>query len=351
MKKAIVAMSGGVDSSVSAFLCVEKGFKCMGATMKLYNGYGNYESTCCTTSDIEDAKAVCDRLGISHNVYNFTEDFDEKVIKNFIDAYENGATPNPCIECNRHLKFKKLFDKMKELKHDYVVTGHYARIEKTGDRYLLKKAIDSSKDQSYVLYSMTQDQLAHTLFPLGEYEKTYARDIAEKNGFINARKHDSQDICFVPDGDYASFIEKYNNKTYPSGNFIDKSGKILGEHKGIIRYTIGQRKGLGLSLPAPMYVCCKDVAKNQVVLCSNEELFSSSLDATDFNWIAYDNPPHIIKAKARIRYNQVEEPATIFVTGENTAHIEFDSPQRAIAKGQAVVVYDGDTVLGGGTIM
>lgn len=350
MTKAIIAMSGGVDSSVSAFLCTEKGYECIGATMKLHNEYEE-DSTCCSLSDIEDAKSICDRLGIPHYVYNFTEDFDEKVIKKFIDAYESGATPNPCIECNRHLKFEKLFNKMKELGYDYVVTGHYARIEKSGDRYLLKKAVDPTKDQSYVLYSMTQEQLAHTLFPLGEYEKSYARDIAEQNGFINARKHDSQDICFVPDGDYASFIERYSNKTYPCGKFIDKTGRVLGEHKGIIRYTIGQRKGLGLSLPAPMYVCNKDVDKNQVVLCSNEELFSSSLDACDFNWIAYDNPPESLKAKARIRYNQIEEPATIYVTGEDTVHIEFDSPQRAIAKGQAVVVYDGDIVVGGGTII
>lgn len=350
MKKAIIAMSGGVDSSVSAKLCIDSGYECVGATMKLHNGFEEEENSCCTTSDIEDAKAICHRLGIEHYVFDFSEDFDEKVIKKFINAYEIGATPNPCIECNRYLKFEKLFEKMRSLGYDYVVTGHYARIEKSGDRFLLKKAVDHTKDQSYVLYSLTQEQLAHTLFPLGEFEKSYAREIAEENGFINARKKDSQDICFVPDGDYAAFIESYANKKYPCGDFVDKNGNVLGEHKGIIRYTIGQRKGLGLSLPAPMYVCDKDVCKNQVVLCSNDELFSKSLDADGFNWIAFDNPPEVIRAKARIRYNQVEEPATIFVTGKDTAHIEFDSPQRAIAKGQAVVIYDGDVVLGGGTI-
>ena len=347
MKKAIIAMSGGVDSSVAAQLMVDRGYECMGATMKLYSG--EEESSCCTTADIEDARAVCDTLGIPYHVYNFTDDFDKKVIKKFIDAYEKGATPNPCIDCNRYLKFERLFDKMHELGYDYVVTGHYARIEKVGDRYLLKKAVDHTKDQSYVLYSLTQKQLSHAIFPLGEYEKSYAREIAEKSGFINANKQDSQDICFVPDGDYAEFIERYMNKTYPDGDFVDKSGKVLGKHKGIIRYTIGQRKGLGLSLPAPMYVCDKDIEKNCVVLCSNEELFSKSLDAVDFNWIAFENPPAELRAKARIRYNQVEEPATIYVTGENTVHIEFDKPQRAIAKGQAVVVYDGEVVLGGGT--
>lgn len=350
MKKAIIAMSGGVDSSVSAKICIEKGYECIGATMKLYNGFENEDSTCCSTSDIEDAKKVCEKLGIEHFIYNFIEDFDEKVIKKFINAYEIGATPNPCIDCNRHLKFEKLFAKMKELGYDYVVTGHYARIEKSKDRFLLKKAVDETKDQSYVLYQMTQNQLAHTLFPLGEFEKSYAREIAEENGFINARKKDSQDICFVPDGDYAAFIEKYADKKYPFGEFVDKNGKVLGEHKGIIRYTIGQRKGLGLSLPAPMYVCDKDIEKNRVVLCSNDELFSNSLDADGFNWIAFDSPPEKIRAKARIRYNQKEEPATIFVTGKDTVHIEFVSPQRAIAKGQAVVVYDGDIVIGGGTI-
>lgn len=349
MKKAIIAMSGGVDSSVSAYLCTQRGYECIGATMKLHSEYEE-DSTCCSLSDIEDARQVAEKLGMPHYVFNFTEDFDKKVIQKFINAYEIGATPNPCIDCNRYLKFEKLFHKMKELGYDYVVTGHYARIEKSGDRFLLKKAVDTTKDQSYVLYSLTQEQLSHTLFPLGEFEKSQIRKIAEENGFINANKKDSQDICFVPDGDYAGFIQRYSNKTYPFGAFVDKNGQVLGEHKGIIRYTIGQRKGLGLSLPAPMYVCQKDVENNKVVLCSNDELFSNSLDADNFNWIAFENPPETILAKARIRYNQTEEPARIFVTGKDTVHIEFDSPQRAIAKGQAVVVYDNDTVLGGGTI-
>ena len=354
MKKAIIAMSGGVDSSVAAYLCVKKGYECIGATMKLFDNADigkKQEKTCCSLEDVEDARSVASKLGMPYYVFNFTDEFDEKVIKKFIHAYEIGATPNPCIDCNRYLKFEKLFTRMKELDFDYVVTGHYARIENDGNRFLLKKGIDSSKDQSYVLYSMTQEQLAHTLFPLGEYTKTHIREIAGENDFINARKHDSQDICFVPDGDYASFIEQYSQKQYPDGGFVDKNGKQLGTHKGIIRYTIGQRKGLGLSLPEPMYVCSKNIEKNEVVLCRNEELFSSQLDADDFNWIAFDNPPESINAKARIRYNQHEEPAKITVTGDKSVHIEFDKPQRAIAKGQAVVVYDGDTVLGGGTIL
>lgn len=351
MKKAIIAMSGGVDSAVSAYLCKQQGYECIGATMKLFDkDEREAEKSCCSLKDVEDARQVAHRLGMEHYVFNFTGEFEKKVIKKFINAYEIGATPNPCIDCNRYLKFEKLFSRMKELDYDYIVTGHYARIEKDGERFLLKKAVDETKDQSYVLYSITQEQLAHTLFPLGVYAKTEVRKIAEENGFVNARKHDSQDICFVPDGDYAAFIEEFSKKKYPCGSFVDKTGRVLGEHKGIIRYTIGQRKGLGLSLPAPMYVCDKDIEKNEVVLCSNDELFSKNLDADDFNWIAFNKPPESFSAKARIRYNQKEEPARITVTDESTVHIEFDSPQRAIAKGQAVVLYDGDTVIGGGTI-
>ena len=352
MEKAIIAMSGGVDSSVAAYLCTQKGYECIGATMKLFNNdtVEKQDKTCCSLEDIEDAESVARKLGMNYYVFNFTDEFDEKVIKKFIHSYETGATPNPCIDCNRYLKFEKLFNRMKEFDYDYVVTGHYARIEKDGGRFILKKGIDESKDQSYVLYSMTQQQLKHTLFPLGGYTKTQIREIAEKNGFINAHKHDSQDICFVPNGDYAEFIERYTGRKYKNGNFVDKNGNVLGRHKGIIRYTIGQRKGLGLSLPAPMYVCEKNMQSNEVILCDNASLFSNSLDASDFNWIAFENPPESITVKAKIRYNQKEETSHVYITGENSVHIEFDNPQRAIAKGQAVVLYDGDTVLGGGTI-
>lgn len=353
MKKAIIAMSGGVDSSVAAYLCKKQGYDCIGATMRLFTneeiGLKN-EKSCCSADDVEDAKSVARRLGMPHYVFNFTADFEEKVIEKFVREYETGATPNPCIDCNRYLKFDKLLQRMKELDFDYIVTGHYARITEENGRFLLKKAKDIGKDQSYVLYQMTQEQLSHTLFPLGELTKTETREIAEQNGFVNAKKHDSQDICFVPDGDYAAFISNYRNREYKSGNFVDKNGKILGTHKGIIRYTIGQRKGLGLSLPAPMYVLKKDIEKNEVVLCDNSELFSKSLDVSDVNWIAFDTPPESFPALVRIRYNQKEQSATVTVTGKSTVHIEFDAPQRAIAKGQAAVFYDGDTVLGGGTI-
>ena len=354
MKKAIIAMSGGVDSSVAAYLCKKQGYECIGATMRLFTNEEiglKTEKSCCSADDVEDAKSVARRLGMPHYVFNFTAEFEEKVIEKFVREYETGGTPNPCIDCNKYLKFDKMLQRMKELDFDYIVTGHYAQITEENGRFLLKKAKDIGKDQSYVLYQMTQEQLLHTLFPLGELTKAETREIAEQNGFVNAKKHDSQDICFVPDGDYAAFISNYRNREYKSGNFVDKNGKILGTHKGIIRYTIGQRKGLGLSLPAPMYVLRKDIEKNEVVLCANSELFTKSLDASDVNWIAFDTPPERFSANVKIRYNQKEQQAVVTVTGEDTVHIEFSEPQRAIAKGQAAVFYDGDTVLGGGTIL
>lgn len=352
MKKAIIAMSGGVDSSVAAFFIKEMGFQCIGATMKLYDNEDigiDRERTCCSLDDIEDARSVAIRLGMPYYVFNFKEDFEHKVIDKFIKTYEHGATPNPCIDCNRHLKFEKLMQRMYELKYDYVVTGHYADIEYKDGRYYLRRGIDLSKDQSYVLYSMTQEQLAHTLFPLGKYSKAEIRQIAEDNGFINAKKRDSQDICFVPDGDYAKFIEKYSGKTYPEGNFVDKNGKILGTHNGLIRYTIGQRKGLGLSAGHPVYVISKNIDDNTVVVGSNEDLMTNILYAEDFNWII-PGPNNKIRCAAKTRYNMKEQPCTAWIDGGRVA-VEFDSPVRAVTVGQAVVLYDGDYVLGGGTII
>lgn len=354
MKKAIIAMSGGVDSSAAAFIMKEEGYHTIGVTMKLHSSGDmslDTENSCCSTQDIEDARSVCKALNMDYFTEDFKADFQEKIIDDFIATYEKGGTPNPCIRCNRFLKFEKLMDKMTELGFDYVATGHYARIEKAGDRFVLKKAVDISKDQSYVLYSLTQKQLAHIKFPLGEMSKAEVRELAEKNGFVNANKKDSQDICFVPDGDYASFIESYTGKTYPKGDFVDLKGNVLGEHKGIIRYTIGQRKGLGLALPCPMYVKEKDLQKNRVVLCLNDELFSKELVAGDFNWVSIEQPNQPIKCKARIRYNQKEQPATAEVISDGRVKVTFDEGQRAICKGQAVVLYDGDIVLGGGTIL
>lgn len=353
MTKALIAMSGGVDSSVAAHLTLEKGFECVGATMRLSEGdtsCSKKTKTCCSLEDVEDARSVAYRLGIPFYVFDFTPEFKKYVIDNFVCEYERGATPNPCIECNRHMKFRVLLRRAIELGCDYLVSGHYARIEKSGDRYLLKKARDLSKDQSYVLYMLSQNQLAHMLFPLGELYKSETRQIAESLGFVNARKRDSQDICFVPDGDYASFIENYTQKKYPPGKFIDDEGNVLGEHKGFIRYTIGQRKGLNISASKPLYVYKKDGESNTVVLGDAEKLYSTELDAADINWIAFDAPPESFKASVKIRYSQTEQPATVYPTGKNSARIVFDSPVRAAASGQSAVIYDGEYVLGGGII-
>ena len=353
MKKALIAMSGGVDSSVAARLMTEQGFQCIGCTMKLYNNEDagvQTSRTCCSLEDVEDARSVAYRLGMPFYVFNFTEEFRTQVIGRFVESYEMGMTPNPCIDCNRYMKFDRLYERAKTLGYDYVVTGHYARIEKRDGRFLLKKGLDETKDQSYVLYSMTQEQLAHTLFPLGELKKAEVRAIAEQNGFINADKPDSQDICFVPDGDYARVIELYTGKECMPGHFVDQQGRILGTHKGIIRYTIGQRKGLGISSETPLYVCRICPENGNVVLGRNEDLFRTEVNVSEFHWISGLAPKEAFRCKAKIRYRQQEQAATVILKGEAKVHIIFDEPQRAITPGQAAVLYDGDIVLGGGMI-
>ena len=355
MKKALIALSGGVDSSVAAYLMQQQGYDCAGVTMKLFHNEDIHvprEKSCCSLEDVEDARSVAQSLGMPFYVFDFTQEFKSQVIDKFIDVYLSGGTPNPCIDCNRYMKFDKLLRRANELGLDYIVTGHYSRIDydPASGRWLLKKAIDESKDQSYALYAMTQEQLTHTLFPLGRLRKSEIREIAAQQGFINATKRDSQDICFVRDGDYASFIAQSTGQAHQPGNFLDMHGNVLGEHKGMIRYTIGQRKGLGLSFPQPMYVHTKNAQHNTVTLCRNEELFSSSLEAVDFNWIACDGLPSPMRVKAKVRYNQTEQWAVAEQTSPNTVHIEFDDPQRAIAPGQAVVLYNGDVLVGGGTI-
>lgn len=351
-KKALIAMSGGVDSSVAAYLMKEAGYDCIGVTMKLYDNEDigmEQEKTCCSLSDIEDARSVAVKLGIPYYVFNFKADFKKKVIDNFIESYRCGMTPNPCIECNRHLKFAHLWQKARELQCDVVVTGHYARITEDGQGYHLLKGKDSAKDQSYVLYSLTQEQLAHTCFPLGGYTKEEIRRIAEEQGFFNAAKKDSQDICFIPDGDYRSFIEKTTGQSSQPGDFVDKDGNVLGTHKGYYCYTIGQRRGLGISAPQSLYVTEIRPEENKVVLGSNDDLFHSHLTADNFNWIEEVRPDEVIKA--RIRYHQVEKEATARVTQDGRVEVDFLEPQRAITKGQSVVLYRGDAVVGGGRII
>ena len=356
MQKAIIAMSGGVDSSVAALLVRQAGYEAMGVTLRLYDNEDagiSREKTCCSLDDVNDARSVCSRLDIPFYVFNFTDSFRKEVMDRFVTAYENGQTPNPCIDCNRYIKFDKLMHRAEEIGYDKVATGHYARVsqdENTG-RWLLKKGLDASKDQSYVLYSLTQNQLSRLLLPLGELTKEQTRKIAEENGFVNAKKRDSQDICFVPDGDYAAFIGRYAGKTFSPGDFVGTAGEVYGQHKGIIHYTVGQRKGLGLSFPQPMYVCGVDPVSNEVLLGKHEELFSPELTAEDINLISRSEISEPMRVKAKIRYRQAEQPATVLQTGEDELKITFDQPQRAITKGQAVVLYDGDTVVGGGTIL
>jgi len=340
--RVLIAMSGGIDSSVAAFLIKEQGCECAGATMKLLDG-----------PDIaEDAKNIASFLEMPHYIVDFKEFFEKEVLQYFAGMYIKGDTPNPCVVCNKFIKFGKMIQSAEELGYDSIATGHYANVgydDITG-RYLLKKAADIKKDQSYVLFSLTQKQLKNIKFPLGSLTKQEVRKIAEEQGFVNAQKKESQDICFVRDGDYAGFIERYTGKTFPEGDFVDLSGKILGRHKGIIRYTVGQRRGLGLALPEPMYVCCKDAENNKIILCKEQELYTKELVARNINLIPFDRIDNKIKIKAKVRYNQTEQPASVEQTSEDTLHIEFESPQRAVTRGQAVVLYDGDVVVGGGTI-
>ena len=354
MKKALIAMSGGVDSSLAAFLTKEAGFQCIGCTMKLYNNEDiglTRGHTCCSLDDVADARSVAWKIGMPYYVFNFTGDFHEKVIAGFVRSYEQGRTPNPCIDCNRYLKFDKLFERAKILGCEYIVTGHYARIEERHGEYFLKKALDESKDQSYVLYFMTQEQLAQTLFPLGTMKKTEVRALAEKNGFRNAAKPDSQDICFVPDGDYGAFLERYSGRHYTPGAFLDTGGNVIGTHSGTVRYTIGQRKGLGIAFGKPMYVRRIDVKENTVTLAEERELYSDTLTAADFCWISGKAPAAPVKCAAKIRYRQKEQKAMAYPQPDGMVRVVFEEPQRAITPGQAVVLYDGEFVLGGGRIL
>jgi len=363
MKQALVGMSGGVDSSVAAYLVREAGYETTGATMRLFDNetIGISDKTCCSLSSIEDACAVANKLGINYVVYDMRPDFRREVIDRFVSAYEQGSTPNPCVACNKYLKFDRLYElAARDLLTDtadgesglFVATGHYAVIEKSaGGRYMLRKGSDASKDQSYFLYDLTQEQLSRTLFPLGAMTKSEVRAIALEQGLVTAKKRESQDICFVPGGDYASFIRGYTGHEYPQGDFVGTDGKVMGTHKGIINYTIGQRKGLGLALKKPAYVLSIDTAGNRVILGDNEELFARELTAGQFNWVSTAAPQDDIRALARIRYRHHEAPARIVPLSEDTVRIIFDEPQRAITSGQSVVVYDGDYVLGGGIIL
>ncbi len=341
--RVLVAMSGGVDSSAAALVLQQQGYAIDGATMKLLPQGG----------DTADARAVCEKLGMKHFLFELVEEFQREVICPFAQSYVNGETPNPCLLCNRHLKFERFLKEAHARGYDRIATGHYARVEydDTAKRWLLKKAADDSKDQSYVLYSMTQEMLAHTLFPLGDLSKPQIRQLAASHGFVNANKPDSQDICFVPDGDYAAFLEEKLGVSCPEGEFVRlDNGAVVGRHKGLHRYTIGQRKGLGIAAEKPLYVIKKDREQNRVILGDNADLFTESLIAKDCNWIACDTPTAPIRVTTKTRYKQAETPATVSPRDDGTFLVEFDTPQRAVTAGQAVVFYNGDVVVGGGII-
>lgn len=350
-KKVLIAMSGGVDSSVSAALLQEQGYEVIGATMQIWPDSKKETSNgCCSLTAVDDARRVANKLGIPYYVLNFKEVFDKKVIQYFIAEYRRGRTPNPCVMCNKYIKFAELLDRALAMDFDYIATGHYARIQEQNGRFLLQKSASKTKDQTYMLYNLTQKQLARTLFPLAAFDKDQVRAKAKALGLTVASKPDSQEICFVEDNDYAKFIQEHTDSDMLPGDFVDTKGNILGQHRGLYHYTVGQRKGLGLATGHPLYVLDLDIEHNRVVVGDASELLADTFTAVDLNWIVFDQLTKKMDVQAKIRYGSKEVPAEISALDSKRVLVHLLQPQRAITPGQSVVFYQNETVVGGGVI-
>ncbi|AYD40143.1 tRNA 2-thiouridine(34) synthase MnmA [Clostridium fermenticellae] len=352
-KKVVVGMSGGVDSSVTAYLLKEQGYDVIGVTMQVWQEDEEYEANeggCCSLSSVEDARRVAYKLNIPFYVINFKEIFKKDVIDYFIDEYMNGRTPNPCIACNKYIKFDALLKKAMDLGADYVATGHYAIIENKNGRYVIRRSKDDKKDQTYVLYNLTQFQLSHTLMPCGIYKKDHIREIAKEIGLSVHNKKDSEEICFIPDNNHGRYIEKQVPDKIKPGNFVDKKGNVLGTHKGIIYYTIGQRKGLGISFGKPMYVADINPLTNEIVLGDEEDIFKTELIAKNVNFIPFESLQGTMEVEAKVRYSAKASSAWITQLSDGRVKVKFEHKQRAITKGQSVVFYSKDLLVGGGII-
>lgn len=355
-EKVVVGMSGGVDSSVAAYLLLKAGYDVIGVTMQIWQDEDievqSSNSGCCGLSAVDDARRVANKLDIPYYVMNFKEEFKDSVIDYFVEEYQNGCTPNPCIACNRYVKWESLLDRSLSIGADYIATGHYAKVIKLKNgRYSLQESVTADKDQTYALYNLTQDQLAHTLMPVGEYTKDEIRKIAKEIDIRVHNKPDSQEICFIPDNNYAKFISEYTNKDQEEGDFITPDGQVIGRHKGIINYTIGQRRGLNLSMGHPVFVLAIRPETNEVVIGNSDQVYSTKLYANNLNFMSIPDLESDMKVTGKIRYNHKGSTCTINKIDDDTIECVFDEPQRAITPGQAVVFYNKDIVVGGGTIM